>query len=274
MSALRSGAEGKLRCRTDSTLRSVLPVYDTTPLAPGIYTLQLRAHGVENYHPPTRLRARLHHLDGVGLASVPSVPSAQETARQQLYLGRSDASPADEEAAWGALARGDAAALRDALANLWERGDRRRLRWLLRSSGSDVVVPLASVAGTGFPALFEEAWDAKSTGGFVDPSLHDELLRPSLAMLPASDPAGARLRLERAEVRLQRGDRAGARTLAESVLAEASDVAPKIDAWLLLARLAESEAEAHEAEEQAIALDPTGRTQERVRRERASTGGP
>lgn len=212
-----------LRCATAGPLRTAFPHFDGEPIPPGDYELRLRAHGVPDYNPPTRIRVLLKRLAAHGLTPLPVQPDAAAVARRALYRGEIPLEGAREDAAWWALAAGDAPALRLALAERWRAGDRRRLRWLLRMHGDAVVPELEQLLGRGFSQLFYEAYREAGEPVKRTPAVERALLRPALSSLPLTEPSSAVLWLWRAQIRHRRGERARARRLARAVLQHTDD---------------------------------------------------
>ncbi len=268
MSVHRMSPVSTVRCRVEHTQAGTrrLPSFDGRPLEPGLYTLRLKAWGVPSYDPPTRISATLHSLTTIGLDPVERPRTPAQLARAALFAGQTAEGLPPEELAWRHLANGDIEGLRTALTERWTAGDRRRIKWLIRSAGADVVPLLPGITGDAFPELFRDAWSEMSDPLKRTTAVETELLRPIVTDLPASDPAGRSLRLVRADIRARRGQRARARALARSVLD--SDPSPEqaIDAWLVLARTATNDEEARVAARKALELDPTGYTATRIER--------
>ena len=202
------------------------------PLAAGPAELVLRAHGDPTYDPPTRIRARLRQLRTVGIAPRPTEPDALSRGVRQLIEGHVDGpAPSGLEAEW-AIARGDSAALRHALAQ----ADDARIRRLLRSSGALVTPALSEVVSDEhFARLYADALRSTAKARSRTLEAQEALLRLRPDTLDPSYPSARKLRYWLAEVHYRRGERAAARTLARSLTHAHDDVT--IDARLLLARL-------------------------------------
>ena len=261
---------GRLRCGHES--RSGAPLWvdhDMPELVPGAYVLRVRAAGEPTYSPPSRMQVRLEALDLLGATLRSVEPGQGSAARRALMEGavvREGADPQD--AAWLAVAGGDRGELRDALAGLLEVGAEDRVGWLLRQHPVAVVPLLEDLLGARFAATFYQVMDIDSRGRHPTAAHRDALLLPSLEALPPQDPAARQVRLWRARIRLERGERARARQLAQSVLdAHTSALVGEEgvggeqlgEAHLLLAELASSDAEREGHLRQAVerSTDPT-----------------
>jgi hypothetical protein len=238
------------------------------PLEPGAYVLRLRAAGYPGYSPPTRLQGRLLGLEATG-AVLRDVPEDDGTwARRKLFLGEVEddvvARANAEDRPWLHLARGDLDAAEASLRAV----SPERLGWLMRTHPREVVPMAETLLGDGFAERFQSVMDPDVRGRHPTQALRDALLVPRLEAIPADDPSGRRVRLWRAAIHLDRGARARARTLATSVIEarEASEVELG-EAWLLLARLAESADDRRRCVDQALAVSPDPTLARRVSRE-------
>lgn len=253
--------DGRLRCGYESHIGAPLWAdHAMEPMAPGPYVLRIRAAGDAGYSPPSRLQAQLAalRLVGVRLRDVPVPPEAKSRAAWMAGDLGGDVAAADR--AWRSIAAGDRASLGDDLASLIRSGDTRRVGWLLRQHPVDVVPLLEELLGPDFAPTFHEVMDIDSRGRQPTAAHRDALLLPHLASLPASDPSGRQVRLWRARIRMERGERARARQLAQSIVeADGDHDRQRGEALLLLAELAttEEEREAHVARALAISPDRT-----------------
>jgi hypothetical protein len=246
------------------------------PVTPGAYLFRIRAAGDPSYAPPSRMQARLQRLELTG-AQVRAV-AADEASLARHRLAEGDLHGARGahalDQAWVEVARGAPASVRRRLAELLDAGETARVGWLLRVHPQDVVPPLEDLLAEDFATVFRDAMDIDVRGRRPTAAQRDALLLPSLQALPASDPAGRQVRLWRARIRMERGERARAAMLAQSIVA-AADAAgdERAEAYLLLAQLAETEAgrAAHVARALEAAVDPA--LARRVAREGATGPG-
>lgn len=210
--------------------------YDVPPVVPGPAELVIRAHGDPTYSPPTRVRARLQRLSGVGILPGDALPDARAHTLRALFEGEpSDRPPVEPElAARWAVATGSTEVLREAL----DACDAPARRRLIRHA-PQAVLPLLERAlpPAALADLLQDTVDDLASNQPWQAELAELLALPSLTSFPVHTGSGRHLRIWRAQTALLRGRRAEARSLAESVVqADAADPAT-VDALLLLARL-------------------------------------
>ncbi|MCB9671619.1 MAG: serine/threonine protein kinase [Alphaproteobacteria bacterium] len=228
------GPLGTLRCRNEVDGLGRWVSYPEQPIEPGDYTLVLRVLGERDYSPPTRVRARLDRLAGVGIEPGVAQRDALEIARQAHV----DGDPVQGlEPLYQALLDEEPDALRAALAATWASGDEAALRRVLRSHGRLVCAPLEELLGSAFARVYFDTWEDPARNRPDAAETLDALLRPALVSIPADSPYGGRLRIWRARLLLDTGERTAARELARSVVdagvVPADDL---VEAHLLLAR--------------------------------------
>jgi predicted Ser/Thr protein kinase len=220
--AARIGPLATLRCHTDLDGNGRWVSYPAAPLPPGDYTLEIRVAGDADYGPPTELHATDLVIHGIGLTPRAGV---SDDPHRSLLDGAIDPglSPLDQ-----ALIDGDATVVTAALVPHLD--DTALLRRLLRRHDRVVTAPLVRLLGPRFPAVFRDTWDEAVRYAGDRPDIDEAVLRPELAALPPSDPAGAEVRLWRARVLVRRGERAAASSLLTSV--RDADLSPRLLALL------------------------------------------
>lgn len=263
LQAARIGPLDQLHCRAHTPSMAMQQTYANAPIAPGPAELVLRAFGEPLYNPPTRLRTHLTELRAIGLRDRPALPDPRADALRALVTGGETSELPRDLAPWLAAALGDVQALARAFPTLPE----TEQRWLLRAYNASAVPAAETALGSGFAKVYAAAL-AEPLRDLNEPSIQQAVLRPRLASLDPQTEAGRLLRTARADVLLQRGDRAAAVALAQSVVEVGADDLPTLNAHLLLARLfAHQPARAQAHQQTAIALSPNPyRLRERLAR--------